>query len=160
MAVLPILRWPDARLGVVCAPVTADAHALAADMLDTMYDASGRGLAAPQVGAMLRMFVMDVTWKQGPSAPQIFVNPRIVWRSDTLIEGPEGCLSLPGLTTTVARSDRLRLTWKTLDGQTQYETFDSFGAICIQHECDHLDGILTIDHLTAAARGDAQKALQ
>lgn len=160
MAVLPILCWPDARLSVVCAPVTNDAHDLAANMLDTMYAATGRGLAAPQVGALVRLFVMDVTWKDGTTAPQVFVNPRFIWRSDRLIEGPEGCLSLPGLSVKVSRSDCLRLQWETLDGLTQEAEFDGFAAICIQHECDHLDGILTTNHLTAANRAIAEKTLQ
>lgn len=160
MAVLPILRWPDPRLTAVCAPVTDDVHALVADMLDTMYDAPGRGLAAPQVGALLRMFVMDVTWKDGTPAPQVFVNPQIVWRSDNLIDGPEGCLSVPGLSLIVSRSDRLRLTWQDLDGVSQDQSFDGFAAICIQHECDHLDGVLTLHHLSAPDRADAEMALQ
>jgi len=160
VAVLPILCWPDARLTAVCAPVIAGANALATDLLDTMYGAVGRGLAAPQVGILLRMFVMDVTWKDGTPAPQVFINPHIVWRSEQLVDGPEGCLSLPGLSTMVGRSDRLRLTWDDLDDQSQEQAFDGFAAICIQHECDHLDGILTIDHLTAVDRASAEKALQ
>jgi len=160
MAVLPILVWPDARLSAVCAPVTGDVRSFAADMLDTMYDAPGRGLAAPQLGALLRMFVMDATWKTGSRTPQVFINPQIVWRSDDLVDGPEGCLSLPGLAASVGRSDRLRLRWDDLDGNTQEKDFDGFAAICIQHECDHLDGILTIDHLAPADRADALKSLQ
>ena len=160
MAILPILRWPDARLTTVCTPVTTDVAALAVDMLDTMYDAPGRGLAAPQVGALLRLFVMDVTWKEGTPAPQIFINPRIVWRSENHVDGPEGCLSLPGLSTTVSRSDQLRLMWQDLDGGAQDQLFDGFAAVCIQHECDHLDGILTLDHLPTAARAAAEMALQ
>ena len=161
MAVLPILRWPDPRLSMLCAPVTADIGTLAADMLDTMYDAPGRGLAAPQVGALLRLFVMDATWRDGTLSPQVFINPSIVWRSDNLIEGPEGCLSLPGLITPVLRSDELQLTWTGLDGVAHDQTFRGFAAICIQHECDHLDGILTIDHLSAADRAAAaEKTLQ
>ena len=160
MAVLPILVWPDARLSAVCAPVSGDVRGFAADMLETMYDAIGRGLAAPQIGALHRMFVMDVTWKTGILAPQVFVNPQIVWRSDDLVDGPEGCLSLPGLSVTVGRSDRLRLRWDDLDSNSQEQDFDGFAAICIQHECDHLDGILTVDHLAPADRADALKSLQ
>lgn len=160
MGVLPILTWPDPRLCAVCAPVVSDMGALAADMLETMYAAPGRGLAAPQVGVLLRLFVMDAKWKEGSPAPQVFLNPRIIWRSDTLVAGPEGCLSLPGLSTPVARPDRLRLIWTDLDGAEQDQSFDGFAAICIQHECDHLDGILTIDHLKADERAIAERALQ
>ena len=80
MAILPILRWPDERLETRCAPVMGDVSALAADMLETMYAAPGRGLAAPQVGVLLRLFVMDATWKEGTRAPQVMVNPQITWR--------------------------------------------------------------------------------
>lgn len=160
MAVLPILIWPDARLSAVCAPVTGDVQGLAADMLDTMYAAPGRGLAAPQLGALVRLFVMDVTWKDGVPAPQVFINPHIIWRSDVVVNGPEGCLSLPGLITTIARSSHLRLTWFDLAGASHSRDFDGFAAICIQHECDHLDGILTLNHLTAADCAAAEKALQ
>lgn len=160
MAVLPILCWPDARLTIACAPVVGDVSGLAADMLDTMYAAPGRGLAAPQVGALVRLFVMDVTWKDGTPAPQVFVNPHIIWRSDRLIDGPEGCLSLPGLSVSVRRSDCLRLQWETLDGLAQKAEFDGFAAICIQHECDHLAGALTTNYLTAADRALAEKTLQ
>ena len=160
MAVLSILVWPDARLRTVCAPVSGDVRSFAADMLETMYDAIGRGLAAPQVGVLLRMFVIDVTWKTGILSPLVFVNPQIVWRSEDLIDGPEGCLSLPGLAATVGRSDRLRLRWDDLESNTLEQDFDGFAAICIQHEYDHLDGILTVDHLAPADRADALKSLQ
>lgn len=159
MAVLPILRWPDPRLTTVCTPVRADVRALAADMLDTMYAAPGRGLAAPQVGALLRLFVMDVTWKEGIRAPQVFVNPEILWLSDARATGPEGCLSLPGATTYVARATEARLRWTDLEGALHEETLSGFAAICAQHEYDHLDGILTLDHLSPADRAIAEGAL-
>ena len=160
MAVLPILRWPDLRLSTVCAPVTADVRALAADMLDTMYDAPGRGLAAPQVGVLQRLFVMDTTWKEGLRAPRVFVNPEIKWMSDRRATGPEGCLSLVGATTHVSRATEIRLGWTDLDGVRHEETLTGFAAICAQHEYDHLDGILTLDRLSPEDRAIAEGALQ
>jgi peptide deformylase len=159
MAVLPILRWPDARLETRCAPVTEDVAALAADMLETMYAAPGRGLAAPQVGALLRLFVMDVTWKEGARNPVVCVNPAIVWRSSERVVGPEGCLSLPGITTHVARAREIRLRWTDPDGAAREEHLTGFAAICAQHEYDHLDGILTLDRISPAERAAAEAAL-
>lgn len=159
MAVLPILGWPDARLTTPCVPVTGDVRGLAADMLDTMYAAPGRGLAAPQVGVLLRLFVMDCTWKEGHFAPQVLVNPEILWRSADCATGPEGCLSLPGITTQVERARELRLRWHDLDGGLHEDTLSGFAAICAQHEYDHLDGILTLDHLDPATRAEAERAL-
>jgi peptide deformylase len=155
MAVLPILRWPDARLGQVCAPVTGDVTGLAADMLDTMYDAPGRGLAAPQVGVLKRLFVMDVAWKTGAPDPLVCINPEILWASETRAEGAEGCLSIPGPTTVVSRATQIRLGWTGLDGVRREALLEGFAAICAQHEYDHLDGILTLDRLTPEARAAA-----
>jgi peptide deformylase len=157
MAILPILRWPDPALTTPCAPVVLsdDVARLAADLLDTMYAAPGRGLAAPQVGALLRLFVMDCTWKDGIRAPRVIVNPDILWRSDTLATGPEGCLSIPGITTQIPRATAIRLRWTTLDGQTVDEHLTGFAAICAQHEYDHLDGLVTLDRLDPSARARA-----
>lgn len=159
MAVLPILRWPDSRLTTICSPVVKDVSALAADMLETMYAAPGRGLAAPQVGALHRLFVMDCTWKEGTYAPQILINPEVLWRSPETAVGPEGCLSLPGLTTQVARSKAVQMRWSDLNGAVNEQTFTGFAAICAQHEFDHLNGVLTLDHLDPATRADAERAL-
>lgn len=159
MAVLPILRWPDPRLQARCAAVpeiTADIGTLAADMLDTMYAAPGRGLAGPQVGALLRIFVMDTTWKEGPRSPRVCINPEILWRSDTLVAGPEGCLSIPGITTQITRAAAIRLRWTGLDDVTRDEDLTGFDAICAQHEYDHLDGIVTFDRLPPDARAQAE----
>lgn len=158
MAVLPILRWPDPRLATPCAPAPLDeaTRALAADMLDTMYAAPGRGLAAPQVGALIRLFVMDVTWKDGTFAPQVMVNPRILWQSDRRVTGPEGCLSIPGILTDIPRAAEIDLTWQDLDGTQRTERLTGFAAICAQHEYDHLDGIVTFDRLDPDARARAE----
>jgi peptide deformylase len=159
MAVLPILTWPDKRLTTPCAPVGgADVRGLAADMLDTMYAAPGRGLAAPQVGALLRMFVMDVTWKDGVPDPRVVIDPQILWRSDAVAMGPEGCLSIPGISADIARATEIRLAWRDLDGVAHDETLTGFAAICAQHEYDHLDGIVTFDRLSPDLRAAVQAA--
>ena len=154
MAVLPILRWPDPALAQVCLPVVdvASVRGLAADMLATMYAANGRGLAAPQVGAVLRLFVMDVTWKEGVAAPRVLADPVILWRSETVAMGPEGCLSIPGVVAQVSRSVQVRVGWTDPDGAAREQMFDGFAAICVQHEVDHLDGIVTLDHLEPDVR--------
>ena len=148
MAVRPIRTTPDPVLRVVCAPVTdfdSDLAALAQDMLDTMYAAPGRGLAAPQIGVSQRLFVMDATWKEGTPAPMIFVNPDVLARSTTLATMEEGCLSIPGDLVAVSRPDQVTLRWQGVDGAWHEETFAGFAAACTQHEIDHLDGFLITD---------------
>jgi peptide deformylase len=148
MPVHPIVLLGDPVLRARAAVVTvfdAGLKTLADDMLDTMYAAPGRGLAAPQVGVSLRLFVMDIGWKDGAPDPQVFVNPRITDASDVLVPYPEGCLSIPGVTTRVARPDRVLLDWQDVNGNRLNSWFDGFAATCIQHERDHLDGILCID---------------
>ena len=153
--ILPILRWPDPPLSTPCAPVGGrDVAALAADMLETMYAAPGRGLAAPQVGVLLRLFVMDTGWKEGTPAPRICLDPVVEFIGD-FVEGPESCLSLPGIVTRVARAERVALHWTTPDGDRRSEVLDGFAAVCAQHEADHLDGRMTLDHLTPEARAAA-----
>ncbi len=159
MAVLPILRWPDPRLTTVCSEISGDVSTLAADMLETMYAAPGRGLAAPQVGVLLRLFVMDCTWKEGTYAPRVLINPEVLWMSAETAIGPEGCLSLPGITSQVSRATSARMRWVDLDGSVCEETFTGFAAICAQHEFDHLNGVLTLDRLDPAARALAESAL-
>ncbi len=156
--ILPILRWPDPRLSQPCRPaeLSEDLRQLAADMLETMYAAPGRGLAAPQVGRLLRVFVMDVTWKEGARTPVVMVNPEVLWSSDQRRVGPEGCLSIPGPTTQVERAEAVRMRWTDLDGGVRDETLTGFAAICAQHEYDHLDGILTLDRLSPEARAQAE----
>lgn len=155
MPVLPILRWPDPRLSTPCAPVEGDVAQLAADMLETMYAAPGRGLAAPQVGVLKRLFVMDVAWKTGTPDPVVCINPAILWRSDEVAEGAEGCLSIPGISTQVTRAVAIRLAWTTLAGERREADLTGFAAICAQHEYDHLDGRVTFDRLTPEARAMA-----
>lgn len=156
--ILPILRWPDPRLSQLCAPAVlgADLRALAADMLETMYAAPGRGLAAPQVGHLVRMFVMDATWKEGTPDPEVLVNPVVLERFGEPVAGPEGCLSIPGPVTLVERAPSVRVAWTDLDGRAHEAVLSCFAAICAQHEIDHLDGILTLDRLTPEARAVAE----
>ena len=157
MSLRDIVIWPDRRLATACADVTDitdDLRSLAAYMLDTMYAAPGRGLAAPQVGEMLRLFVMDTGWKEGAPTPRVFVNPQILSRSEQVATRGEGCLSIPGVTAEVTRPERISLRWSDLDGVIYTETLDGFDAACAQHEIDHLDGIVTLDRLDDAERAE------
>lgn len=152
MAVLEILRWPDARLSAMCAPVSGNVNALAADMLETMYDAQGRGLAAPQVGHLIRVFVMDVTWKEGAPTPIVMVNPVITAQSETVMPSDEGCLSIPGILASVDRPAEVTIEWQGATGQDHKETLTGFAARCAQHELDHLNGIVTFDRISPKQR--------
>jgi peptide deformylase len=154
VSLLPIRRWPDPILSQDCAEVAdvASVSRLAADMLETMYAAPGRGLAAPQVGHAIRLFVMDVAWKEGQPDPFICVNPEIVARSPDRVTGPEGCLSIPGVTAEVPRASWIVLRWTTPEGVAREARLDGPAAICAQHEYDHLDGIVTFDRVTPEAR--------
>ncbi|MBD3763383.1 MAG: peptide deformylase [Rhodobacterales bacterium] len=160
MAVLPIVTWPDPRLTRPCAPVgeaagDPDVAQLAADMLETMYAAPGRGLAGPQVGVLRQIFVMDTGWRSGTPCPRVLIDPELLWLSDDRATGPEGCLSIPGLTTQVARARQVRIAWRDLTGARHQALLDGFDAICAQHEWDHLQGIVTLDRLAPADRAAA-----
>ena len=152
----PILIHPDPRLKKVCDPVdriTPEIETRAADMLATMYDAPGVGLAAPQVGVLSRIFVMDAN--RDPEAeknPMVLVNPEITWTSDQPNTYDEGCLSIPEQYAEVTRPAQVRMRWLGLDGQTHEQEFDGLWATCAQHELDHLNGVLFIDHLSAIKR--------
>lgn len=164
MGILPILRWPDTRLETVCDPVEPDEDIgrLIIDMFDTMYDAPGRGLAAPQVGVMKRLFVIDVTWKEAQPSPVVFVNPKIVEASESRSDAEEACLSIPSITTIITRPDWVIMEWTDAQGETQRQRLDGAWARCAQHELDHLNGIVTFDRLDAPARhaAEAQYAVQ
>ena len=151
----PIVQVPDPVLRAVADPVERfddGLRALAQDMMDTMYDAPGRGLAAPQVGLGLRLFVMDVGWKEGTPHPQVFVNPEIVDASAARVTREEGCLSIPGRVSRVTRPNEVSLRWRDLEGEAWEGRFEGFAATCVQHEIDHLDGILCIDREDPAPR--------
>ncbi|KJZ18886.1 peptide deformylase [Loktanella sp. S4079] len=145
MAIRELRFEGDPVLDAIAAPVTVfdDALAdLARDMLETMYDAPGRGLAAPQIGVGRRIFVTDVTWKDADPTPLVFVNPTIISASETHAVGPEGCLSIPGRTFAVPRPTWVEMRWQVLDGTIQTARFEGAQAICACHELDHLNGIL------------------
>lgn len=155
MTVLPIRIYGDPVLRQVAeeAPLNDRVRQLAADMVETMYDAPGRGLAAPQVGEALRLFVMDSGWKDGAArAPRVFINPSFVERSADLAVNEEGCLSIPGVPVDVSRPASVKMRWTDLDGAAQEQTFEGFEAVCVQHEADHLDGILNVDLASEADR--------
>ncbi len=152
----PILIHPDPRLKKLSDPVTdisAELGKLAEDMLSTMYDAPGVGLAAPQVGVNKRMFVMDCVKDPDLAArPMVLINPKITWASEDLTIYEEGCLSIPDQYADVERPSEVRVEWLGLDGKTYEEQFAGLWATCAQHEIDHLDGKLFIDYLRPLKR--------
>ncbi len=157
MRLRPILTWPDDRLRTVCDPVgSEDVNALLDEMFEVMYAAPGRGLAAPQIGEMTRIFVMDATWKDGEKSPKALINPEILSASDELATYAEGCLSLPGLSLDVARPAEVRMAYEDASRVRREETFSGFAAVVAQHELDHLDGVVTLDRLTPEARAEAE----
>ena len=155
MAIRPILTLPDPRLRKRAEPVEAiddRLRGLAADMLETMYDAPGIGLAATQLGVMKRLFVMDCAEKDAPPAPMVFVNPEIVAVSDETETSEEGCLSIPEVYEDVTRPARVRVRWLGLNGAPHEAEFAGRRAVCVQHEIDHLQGRLFIDYLSPVKR--------
>lgn len=149
MVVRSILTVPHAALRARCAPVVefdSDLSTLVDDMFETMYAAPGRGLAASQIGVLHRVFVMDSTWKTGERTPRVFINPEIKSRSEEKAVLEEGCLSIPDRLIEVSRPAQVELTWQDLQGNAQTGWFDGFEAACVQHERDHLDGILCTDY--------------
>jgi peptide deformylase len=167
MSVLPIRLIGDPVLRAVATPVgevTDKIRVLAADMIETMYDAPGRGLAAPQVGVSLRMFVMDCHWKDGVARdPVVMIDPQFVSKSETTKPFHEGCLSIPGIAVEVVRPAEITLRWRDLDGVVCEQAMTGFEAVCAQHEYDHLDGVLNTDRLSedeAARVAEALAALQ
>jgi peptide deformylase len=151
-----ILLHPDPRLKKVCASVTDmtdELRALADDMLSTMYEAPGIGLAAPQVGVLDRLIVMDCVKEEGEAPrPLIMFNPEIIAGSDDLNTYEEGCLSIPDQYADVTRPAEVDVRWIDRDGKEQTETFSKLWATCVQHEIDHLDGKLFIDYLKPLKR--------
>ncbi len=154
MAILDIILAPDPRLTTPCQPVAAVDGALDGlmdNMLETMYAAPGIGLAAPQVGVLERFFVVDVG-EEDARDPRFFINPEITHRSETRSVYEEGCLSLPKQFGDVERAEAISLRYQDRSGAERRLDADGMLARCIQHEMDHLDGILFIDHLSALKR--------
>ena len=146
----PILTHPAPRLKKLCEPVaeiTPEIVRLAEDMLETMYDAPGVGLAAPQIGVTKRVIVLDCSKEQDARRPLAMVNPEVIWESEDLSRYEEGCLSIPEQYAEVARPAEVRVRWLALDGTAQEEQFAGLWATCVQHEIDHLNGKLFIDFL-------------
>jgi peptide deformylase len=155
MALLPIITAPDPRLKAKAKPVAAvDDHVrrLMDEMLETMYAAPGIGLAAPQVGQLLRVIVVDIAREGEPPRPLKIANPEILWRSSELATYSEGCLSLPEHYADVERPAKIKLRY--LDYQNEIREIDVEGllATCIQHEMDHLEGVLFVDHISPLKR--------
>jgi peptide deformylase len=160
MAIRTIVEVPDPRLREISKPVETvddDVRALVADMFETMYDAPGIGLAAIQVGVPKRILVIDLQEPEEEEGepvkdPRVFINPEIVETSDEEVPYTEGCLSVPDQFAEVDRPDRIRARWLDLDGKQRDEEITGLLAVCLQHEMDHLNGILFIDHLSRLKR--------
>lgn len=155
MALRPILIHPDPRLRKRCAPAGAVDDALRAlidDMVETMYDAPGVGLAAPQIGVDARIAVLDCAEKDAPREPLAMVNPEIVWRSEATRPHEEGCLSIPDIYAEIERPEEVTVRFLDREGAAQERRFSGLWAVCAQHEIDHLDGKLFIDFLGSARR--------
>ncbi len=182
MAIREIIEAPDPRLKTVSSPVETfddDLKTLVDDMFETMYDARGIGLAAIQVGEPLRLLVIDLQ-EEDPDAdpvpgdhdghehthqpiindPRVYVNPEILDPSDDTKSYQEGCLSVPDIFADVERPSKCRVRWQDLAGNTHEEEMDGMLAVCIQHEMDHLNGVLFIDHLSRLRRNMALKKLK
>jgi len=156
MSLYPILIHPDPRLKKASAPVadlSDELRKLAEDMLETMYDAPGIGLAAPQIGINTRLIVMDCVKEEGETPrPVAMFNPQIVESSDETSVYEEGCLSIPEVYAEVTRPKEVTVQWIDTKGAEQRATFDGLWATCVQHEIDHLDGKLFIDYLSGLKR--------
>jgi peptide deformylase len=155
MAIRPILVLPDARLRAVADPIEVvddDIKALAKDMLETMYDAPGIGLAATQLGVMKRIVVMDLAKEGETPTPLVMINPEILKVSEDTAITEEGCLSIPELYYDVERPAEVTVRYTDLDGKTVELDASERLAVCVQHELDHLDGVMYIDYLSRLKR--------
>jgi len=167
MALLPIVEVPDPRLRLISTPVETvddELRELIADMFDTMYDAPGIGLAAIQVGVPKRVIVMDLQEEEDEDgkpirAPRVFINPEILDPTEEQSVYTEGCLSIPEQFADVERPARCRVKWLDENGAEHDEVFEGLLATCIQHEMDHLEGIVFIDHLSRLKRDMILKKL-
>lgn len=164
MSLLPILIHPDPRLkkrADEIDEITPEIRALADDMLQTMYDAPGIGLAAPQVGVLSRIIVMDcVKDEDQPPRPMVLINPQVTEASEELNTYEEGCLSIPEQFADVERPAEVSVAWTDLDGSRKSEHFTGLWATCVQHEIDHLDGKLFIDYLKPLKRQMITRKMQ
>ena len=160
MAKLDILRYPDPKLQTVAKPVQAiDARirTLVADMLETMYDANGIGLAATQVNVHERVVVMDVS--ENRDEPIVLINPTITWMGDERVKGEEGCLSVPGIYDGVERATAIKVRAQDADGNTRELEAQGLFAVCVQHELDHLMGKVFVEYLSPLKRNRIKSKL-
>ena len=170
MAIRPIFETPDPVLRQISKPVETfddELRTLISDMFETMYHAPGIGLAAVQVGVPIRLLVMDLQEPEDPEDPEgpvrkdprVFVNPEILWTSDHEVPYTEGCLSVPDQYAEVLRPDQVRARWQDENGKSYEEALEGLMAVCLQHEMDHLNGVLFIDHLSRLKRDMVLKKL-
>jgi peptide deformylase len=155
MALLPIITAPDPRLKIKAKPVKAvddEVRRLMDDMLETMYAAPGIGLAAPQVGVAKRVLVVDVARENEKPQPLRIANPEILWRSEELATYNEGCLSLPEHYADVSRPARIKLRYLDHENEIREVELEGLLATCVQHEIDHLEGVLFVDHISSLKR--------
>jgi peptide deformylase len=155
MSIRPLVILPDSKLRLVSEPVkeiTQEIRQLAEDMLETMYDAPGVGLAAIQIGIPLRVVTMDVSKSEDERQPLVLINPEVVWASEEKRTYEEGCLSIPEYYEEVERPDRVRFRYMNLQGEVIEQDADGLMATCVQHEIDHLNGVLFIDYLSKLKR--------
>jgi peptide deformylase len=162
MTVRPILTAPDPRLQALSSDVEkvdSETRKLVDDMAESMYAADGIGLAAVQIGVPKRVIVIDLDQKEGKKNPRAFINPKILWASEEMAVFEEGCLSVPEIWDDVERPARIRAEYLDLDGKKVELEADGMLATCLQHEMDHLNGVLFIDHLSRLKRSMAIKKL-
>src|SRR6476659_8090910 len=170
MAIRPIFETPDPVLRQISKAVETfddELRTLVADMFETMYAAPGIGLAAVQVGVPIRLLVIDLQEPENPEDPEskairdprVFINPEILWHSDSEVPYTEGCLSVPEQYAEVMRPDKIRARWQDEKGAAYEEHIDGLLAVCLQHEMDHLNGVLFIDHLSRLKREMVLKKL-
>jgi peptide deformylase len=167
MAIRPIFETLDPILRQISKPVETfddELKTLVADMFETMYEAPGIGLAAVQVGVPIRLLVIDLQEPEEEGGepvrdPRVFINPEVLWHSDSEVPYTEGCLSVPEQYAEVMRPDRIRARWQDADGKAYEEDIDGLLAVCLQHEMDHLNGVLFIDHLSRLKRDMVLKKL-
>jgi peptide deformylase len=162
MALLPIITAPDPRLKLVASRVDAvddGIRRLMDDMLETMYEAPGVGLAAPQVGVSKRVIVADVARSGEAPQPMLMANPEIIEASQERVAFEEGCLSLPEHFAEVKRHERVRIRYLDRENEIREQDMEGFLATCVQHEIDHLDGVLFVDHISGLKRGMIMRKL-
>ncbi|MDE0796701.1 MAG: peptide deformylase [Alphaproteobacteria bacterium] len=162
MALLPIITAPDPRLKLVASRVDAvddGVRRLMDDMLETMYEAPGVGLAAPQVGVSKRVIVADVARSGEAPQPMLMANPEIIEASQERVVFEEGCLSLPEHFADVKRHERIRIRYLDRENEIREQDVEGFLATCVQHEIDHLDGVLFVDHISGLKRGMIMRKL-